>query len=204
MIRDNLSPSGERYTSYTYVRADGKKIHLKDRPYDDDLGFSVWIEWVNTYVLRQNNSLATTSNGNGPSSIISESTALLLSPKGELKTIEMGENSFSLTRPTRAGMLAVTGGYSKVEKEKQGLTLWREGKRYKIAEGSIILDIEVAPDGCRVAYFVMRPAKEMLHGVNGVGLKGESVYRKELSKLRVMDICEGFNVSKKANPFKFK
>lgn len=173
-----------------YVRPDGKSIPLEDSTDKDNIRFWAWIDWLNVYILGTHISLTTSSDSAGKSIVISPSTARLFTLDGKLKFVELGGHALSEMRPTRAGMIAGVDVYSNVEIEKRGLTLWHDGKRYKIADSAY--KTEVSPDGCHVAYLATRRVNEMRNGI-----LRDITY----SKLRVIDVCVGFAVEKDANPF---
>ena len=174
--------------SYSYFRADGKKIDLQV-PNGDYLGYGTWVSWVEAYILGDT---VTISSSRTEGIVKSAPSVKLLYPSGDLKLIEISEYSSNLTyvRPTRAGMIAAKlrpeGGA--FISRSNGLFLWREGQQYQITEGNVSR-VEVSPDGCKVAYY---------YNIRNTLSRTIS----EIGKLRVIDVCEGFGVAKDANPFK--
>ncbi|HSH96835.1 MAG: hypothetical protein ACAH07_09610 [Methylophilaceae bacterium] len=179
---------------YSYVRPDGKNFFILERQFHDEIRFWSWIDWLKMYLLRTSVTYSTTTDGKGGSyTVSSPSSFILLSPNtGKFSFIDVGENSFSGATVTRAGVIAELGSYTNIPKEKQGLTLIHENQRYKIAEEEFIGYTAVSPDGCHVAYLASRRVKEIRNGYN------DDI---DYSKLRVIDVCEGFGVARDANPF---
>jgi len=167
----------------TYFRADGEKINFM-LPIYDQIGFAIWIDWLNAYILGDN---VTERGGGKVPGAINTPTIKIFYPSGELKLVEMGEFSLTHARPTRAGMVAAknrpeNGAFLQ---KVNGLFLWRDGQQYQISEGHVT-KAEVSPDGCKIAFYAEH--KNVLS-------------RGSTAKLRVIDVCEGFGVDKDANPF---
>lgn len=172
------------YQSYTYsyFRADGQKLDFQLALPSDDIGYGIWVNWLNAYVLGDYVTMST--SGGIP---VNTPTIKLFTPEGKLKLVDM---EFGLThaRPTRAGMVAAknlleSGAFVT---KTYGLYLWTDGLKYQITEGTVD-KAEVSPDGCKVAFFVSQ-RNRLSRGSN--------------ARLRVIDVCEGFGVAKDANPFK--
>lgn len=180
---------------FSYVRPDGKNFDLLERQFGDELRSWAWIDWLKAYLLRTSVSLSTTSEGNGKSYISSPSKVILLSPSsGKFDFVEIGEHEFSGATATRAGIIVYLDSNinNKIGEERQGLTLIKSNKNYIIARQKSINNTAVSPDGCHIAYLVPRRVDEMRNGY-----LQDIIY----SKLRVIDVCEGFSVDKNANPF---
>lgn len=180
---------------FSYVRPDGKNFDILERQWGDELRSWAWIDWLKAYLLRTGVSLSITSEGNGKSYVSSPSSVILLSPSsGKFNFVDVGEHEFSATTATRAGVIVYLDSNvnTKREEEWQGLTLIRNNKKYTIARQKSINNTAVSPDGCHVAYLLPRRVDEMRNGY-----LQDIIY----SKLRVIDVCEGFDVAKDANPF---
>lgn len=173
-------------TDYFYIGKDGSKTNLIVNSYDK-LGSTVWINWLGVYVLGEHLELVT-SFENGNSTIVSTSTVKLLTPKGKLNYFDLHEYRLNYIRPTRAGIIAASLLESPIGSDlgDLGLYLWRDGVKIKVAEG-YVAQVEIAANGCQVAYY-----------------HATSVRQIQRSKLRVIDVCEGFSVPNAMNPFKFK
>lgn len=173
-------------SSFSYISADGKVLPLDDYVDKSNLPFWAWIDWLNVYVLGPLDSKGYTDD--------SPTTVNLLSLDGKLNSIVLGQHQLSSIRPTRAGVIAITYPTSNfpVPNENTGLTLWHKQNRYKVADGEHIQNVEVSPNGCHVAYLVPRQVKEV---------RNSHLQDITYSKLRVINVCEGFGVTEDTNPF---
>lgn len=168
---------------YRYFRADGKVMEL------DTKGLSFlkppkWVTWLNAYVLHE-----PMSTGNPKTDAVKrnrDNYAWLMSPNGRLLEFAISDSSFAGAIPTRAGLIA-----EHLDKDEKyaGYRLYRGDKVVQITKGRVINAL-LADDGCRLAYVYESPYSRFLTGGHE-------------RRLRVIDVCESFGVSKDANPFKW-
>lgn len=100
---------------------------------------------------------------------------------GRLLILPMGLWGLNHIRPTRAGIVT-TQVYPKLSARYDGIYLWRGQEIVQIAAG-IIYQLEVSPDGCRIAYLWSK--------------RGDTGPR----RLRVIDVCKSLGLAADAQPF---
>lgn len=179
---------------FSYVQPNGKSFDLIESSSIYEFQFWSWIDWLKVYLFRTDLSPSTTSEVN-QSYVRSKSSVVLLSTiSGKFKFVDIGENELSAATITRAGLMVYLDSNvnSKLDPEKQGLTLVQGNKLYLIAKEKWINNTAVSTDGCHVAYLSPRLVNEMRNGY-----LADVIYH----KLRVIDICEGFGIARDANPF---
>lgn len=186
LVEQNWKGQQSRSTFF-HVSKMGQKTPIGNNTLYSILGWA-WIDWLETYILGTSKSY--NKHAENQKNI---RVSIFFSPKNAKATplkIRKGRLSIREIRPTRAGVVAnvIAPGISS---EMYGVTLWHGKSRYNIAGKA--QKIEVSPDGCHIAY--LTPTK----GVNEMrqGALRDVTY----SKLRVINVCEGFNVKKNANPF---
>ena len=185
---------GKGIRKFFYVQPNGKSYDLIESTSIYEFRFWSWIDWLKVYLFRTDLSPSATSEGS-QSSVRSPSSVILLSPdSGKFKFVEVGANDFSGATITRAGLMVYLDSNvnTKLDPEKQGLTLIQGNKRYLIAKEKSINTTAVSPDGCHVAYLSPRRVNEMRNGY-----LADVIYH----KLRIIDICEAFGVAIDANPY---
>lgn len=190
-----LDTSGASLTSWdtpwVYFRSDGKRIVLPLFKSDGLIGIE-WINWLNAYLL---GSAGVAEHVEPGGVIANKSVVKLMKPDGAVLAVPMNEWGLHLIRPTRAGMIATKLFDERTPSNYNGIYLWREGEVIQIAEGDVNLSglarVSVGPDGCQVAYAL----NEQRHLLWGGSISGDP------DRLRVIDICKGFNLSLDTNPF---
>jgi len=193
-IKEVTSDKADHVRKFSYVQPNGKSFDLIESSSIYEFRFWSWIDWLKVYLFRTDLSPSTTSEVN-QSYVRSTSSVVLLSPiSGKFKFVEVGANDFSGATITRAGLMVYLDSNvnTKLDPEKQGLTLIQGNKRYLIAKEKSINITAGSPDGCHVAYLSPRRVNEMRSGY-----LADVIYH----KLRVIDICEGFAIARDANPF---
>ncbi len=173
-----------------YYRSDGKVIELNMPRADiENVPTSVtnWVEWLGAYLLKDSTIGCFGANGCFRANGYFTQTIHLMKPDGSLLAVPLNAWSVGNIRPTRVGIVGDRGG-GRISED--GLYLWRDSSILQISEGFTAVgdDVSYSPDGCKVSYrsYARRPGFVAKH---------------EDYRLRVIDLCNAFNLPSNANPF---